>query len=258
MLIRKTPQLLLIAVATVIMAVILWLDPQIGFIRTIFASLLLIFVGHTALHAWGAGLRLRGAVWILMTIILGLTIMTLGGLILHFTSWGLQLQSWIGFIVAVTLIQVIVGLVRGRAEPGLVAPTSVQSWNFELKPLQFVVLVLAVAIASISILVARNGVLNQPHTTFSQVWMVASNPDKSQVNLGIKNEEQKAVTYRLVVQQGSTVIHEYPSLLLQADETWQDVLDVDTNRDTAVPIEAVLYRTDEPNQPYRTVNLWLN
>ena len=258
MLIRKTPQLLLIAVVTVIIAAILWLDPQLGFIRAIFALSLLMFVGHTALHAWAATLRLRGAVWILMTIILGLTITMLGGLILHFTPWGLQLRSWIAFITIVILIQILVGLLRGRSEPALVAQTSVQSWNFELKPLQFMMLVLAVVVAGISILVARNGVLTQPRTAFSQVWMVASNPEQSQVNLGIKNEEQKAVTYRLVVQQGSTVIHEYPSLLLQANETWQDVLDIDTGRDTTVPIEAVLYRTDEPNQPYRTVNLWLN
>lgn len=255
MLIRKTPQLLLIAVATVIAGAILWLDPQIGFIRPILSVFIIIMLGHTALLAWGTGLRLRGAVWGLMTIILGLTIVTMGGLILHFTPWGLQLHSWIGFIVGGTLVQVIVGLFRQASESATLPGTSVRSLQFELKPMQFVVLLLAVVITGASIMIARTGVTNQPKTSFSQLWMITD--ANNQVNLGIKNEEKQAISYRLVVQQGSRVIYEYPGLLLQPDETWQDVLEIDGDRVTDIPVEAVLYRSDEPNQAYRSVSLWL-
>ncbi len=255
MLIRKTSQLLLIAVASVISGAILWLDPQIGFVRPVLSLFIIIMLGHTALLAWGTGLRLRGAVWGLMTIILGLTIVTLGGLILHFTPWGLQLHSWIVFIVAVTLIQVVVGFVWRAPELTIVPSTSVRSLQFEFKPMQFVILTLAVAITGASIMIARTGVASQPKTTFSQLWMVTD--ANNQVNLGIKNEEQQAVSYRLVVQQGSRVIYEYPGLLLQPEETWQDVLEIDGDRVTDIPVEAVLYRSNEPNQAYRSVSLWL-
>lgn len=256
MLTRKIPQLLLIALATIVAAAILWLDPQIGFIRPLLSLFLIVILGHTTLLSWGTGLRLRGAVWGLMTIILGIAIVTMGGIILNFTPWGLQLHSWIAFIAGITLIQVLIALIRRPAESTTVPNTSIRSWHFEIKPMQFVMLLLAVAITGASVMVARTGVLGQPKTTFSQLWMIA-NAD-NQINLGIKNEEQQAVSYRLVVQQGSTVIYEYPSLLLQANETWQGVLDIDEERVvTEIPVEAVLYRADEPNQAYRTVSLWL-
>lgn len=255
MLTRKTPQILLIALATAVAALILWFEPQIGFMRPLLSLFLIVILGHSALLAWGAGLRLRGAVWGLMTIILGIAIVTIGGIVLNFTPWGLQLHSWIVFITGVIVIQLLVALIRRTTEPSTVPSTSIHSWHFEMKPMQFVALFLAVTIVGVSIIVARTGVVNQPKTSFSQLWMVAD--ASNQVNLGIKNEEQEAVSYRLVVQQGSSVIYEYPSLLLQAHETWQGVLEIEESRPTDVPIEAVLYRADEPNQAYRTVSLWL-
>lgn len=257
MTIARTPQLLLIALLTIVVTAIMWLVPGLGVVRILLTLFLLGALGHTTLMAWAAELHLRTATWILMSIILSIALVILAGIALNFTPWGLQPFSWLAVVSGLIIVQVFVGLLRRSPAPADMPGRSIRSWNLEFKPMQLVSLLLAIAIAITALLVARTGAITQPRNTFSQLWMVPSQENPAEVSLGIKNEEMEAIPYRLIIRQGSTVIHEYSNLLLQVNETWQDSLDVGVGRPLDLPIIAELYRPEEPNQPYRTASIWL-
>lgn len=254
---NRSIQLFLISLLSLGVTYVLWLAPDIGIFRVLLTLYLVWALGHTTLMAWAVTLHLRRSIWILMTLILGIALITLGGIVLNFTPWGLQLHSWLLLITSLILVQCLVGLFRRPIAASNVPRTSIRSWNLEFNSMQVVSLMLAIAVTCISVLIARTGSITQPRTSFSQLWMVlGSETDTPNLILGIKNEEQQAVSYKLIVRQGSTIIYEYSNLLLQPNNTWNSTLALNGAYATTLPIEAELYRTDEPNQPYRTVSMW--
>jgi len=260
MLTRKPIQLLAIAGLTIVMIAIVLLDINIPFVRPVLTVALILSLGYTTLLAWANHLALRGIVRALMSIMLGITLLIVSGFILNFTTWGLEARTWIFFISAIILFNSLVALLRKEtvATDTNVPMTSVQNWKLDFNVGQVALIVVALVITGASIVVARNGALNQATPQYSQMWMLPdASTNASQAVLGVKNEEQQPLSYRLVVKQGDTVIQEFPSFNLAPDETWQGKVDLKTLAATDSPVEALLYRGDEQTEPYRTTKLWL-
>ena len=257
MLTRKPIQLLIIALVTLVAAAIILLDIKIPLVRPLLTVFLIMAVGHTTLLAWGNHLALRGVVRVLMTIMLGITIVMVSGFILNFSTWGLVTRTWVFFIAAIIFFNSLVALLRKQTASD-VPTTSIQTWKLELNARQFILLALAVVVAGASLVVARTGAFTEPTAQFSQFWMVPDTTvNTSQAVVGVKNEEQQPLTYRVVVMQGTNVLQEFPSISLAPNETWQTKYDLAAVTDTTVPVEAVLYRGDDQTNPYRTASLWL-
>ena len=258
MLTHKPTQLLVIALVTVVTAVIILLDINIPLVRPLLTLFLVMAVGHTTLMAWANHLVLRGSVRMLMTIMLGITLLMISGFVLNFTTWGLETRSWVFFISAIILFNSIVAMLRKQTAAANVTVTSIHSWKLDLHVGQIAVLAVAVVIVGASLMVARNGAINQSTTQYSQLWMLPdTTANSTQAVLGVRNEEQQSLTYRLVVMQGTTVIQEFPTINLAPNETWQGKVDLAGVTAATAPVEAVLYRGDEQTEPYRTASLWL-
>jgi uncharacterized membrane protein len=254
MLIRKQSDLLLSVFVAILTPALILLDINVQILRPILAVMLVLLLGHTVLTVWSRGLVLHQAVRIMLSIMLGLTVAALAGLVLNYTGWGLTPKSWVVVLSAITIIHAVIAFFQRQRLVEQVEPTHRLVFNFG----QGVLLLLAVLVAGTSIMIAQIGSLNQPRSTFTQFWMTADPSNNSTATfLGIRNEEAQPVTYNLVVTQGSEILQNYTNLQLNSGETWQRSVDFSVVSSKASPIEAVLYRADQPDVPYRSVKLWL-
>ncbi len=254
MLIHKQSDLLLSLLVAVLLPVMILLKINIVILHPVLAILLIILLGHTVLSVWSRGLVLHQAVRILLAIMLGLTITALVGLVLNYTPWGLTPESWVLALSAILIFHVIIAFIQRWQFVEVPELTHRLTFNFG----QGIMLILAILVVGISIMVAQIGSLNQPRPGFTQLWMTADPSNNSAATyLGIRNEEADTVTYNLVVTQGTEVLQDYQSLQLKAGEIWQRSVDLTSLSEKSVPVEAVLYRSDKPDVPYRSVKLWL-
>ena len=172
-----------------------------------------------------------------------------GGLILNPFRSGLVQFGWVTFALAVTLISYGVARVRGVGGPvQWTRPT------FQATSAASVVKVLAsVVIVATAILLTLSSE-NGHQKTFTELWLVPDNPDKSpwratHAQLGIKSHESTAEDFTIVVdtsKQSMTM-----RVTLAPNEVWTQIVPVGSPKTTAS-----VYRGGITGQPYRTV--WIN
>src|SRR5262249_28650800 len=140
-----------------------------NFIRVLFAiGLVFVFPGYTIVAAMFSHHPFRMETHIVFAIALSVAIAVMSGLLLHFTPWGLQPTSWLIMLAFITLFACAMGIIRRSFSPWF---TSVY-FQFHVNWFQAALSGLAVVLTAAAIMVARNGVLNQPNNNFTQLWML--------------------------------------------------------------------------------------
>jgi uncharacterized membrane protein len=212
-------------------------------IRAIFVFPLVIFLsGHLLICAINKEQKRDLADHIILSIGTSLALTILIGFMLNWTPWGLKgpiLPDTLGIIA---LICGIVALLR-KGKAFYFPP-------FQLRWFSIILFVLACIIAGQALNVGRKGALSESHTPFTQFWLVQTQDDTHEVELGIKNEESTARTYKLTLFNGKQQIASWDSITLGDQETWKKRLSFSSN----VNLEANLYRNDI-STPYRHVTL---
>lgn len=181
---------------------------------------------------------------------LSLTIMILGGLGLHATPWGMQKYSWICFIAIVTLSASGVALYRrwSRHTTPSRAKTGLSLHQGLLLTLSLVVLISAIGVAYYG--------AQQQQTLFTQLWiMPADKVGANTVRLGVDNFESVEMTYQLKLTEGNAEVNQWQYIRLAPGERWDTTVELPSEPSASTIVEAVLYRIDVPNQPYRIVTL---
>lgn len=243
--------LAIMAINLITVAIIL-ANIQIPVIRPLLTLFMFGSLGYSIVLAWAPELASQGPVVILLSLALSLSITALIGLLLHFTTMGLQPGPWSVMTTAIILVHCQIVVWRRTRQTFASRP----QLDLKLNMGQSALVVLALVITGASVVVARTGVMNQPVALYTQLWMVpSSSKDASSVQLGIKNEEGQSLTYHLVVKQGDSVTQDYPTIELTPGQDWQSTLDLQDLNTADVPIEALLYRLDDPNTVYRSVSL---
>jgi hypothetical protein len=197
--------------------------------------------------------RFDGAALLAWTLVFGIGIAVLGGIFLDRVGVGLSPWSWIGLIATITALFGIWAMRRER--PTLRASrlwigesplATVRRFGPEVA--MFCVAILALSIA---LTIARLGAQQHPHLGYSQLWMVSSVSDgEEHVRLTVKNGEGTRLSYRLVLAAGGSVIAEWTSIALGANESWTGTVPVPTG---PAELTGTLYRLDRPGEPYRRV-----
>ena len=95
---------------------------------------------------------------------------------------------------------------------------------------------------------ARFGATEQPQQGFTNLWML---PAPDGVRIGLDNEESTAMTYRVVLTDGTSAIAEWPTVRLESGQQWDGAAAVPANVRTGV--EVLVYRADAPGEIYRRV-----
>lgn len=218
-----------------------------GALRIFFAlPLVLVLPGYALTAALFPGKSLSLAERTLFSLGLSLALAALGGLALHWAPTGLRASSWAALLGNTTLLCSLVALVR-RVR----LPTQPAQLGVVLTQGQALALGMAAVIACGALLVAHDGALNRRDPGFTQLWVVPDEATAGQaVRLGVANREAGTVRYRLQLQSGSEVVSTWPTIVLGPNQQWQEV--VALPRDGEM-VEAVLYRLDAPQDPYRQV-----
>ena len=192
---------------------------------------------------------------LLFTVGLSLSVTILGGYLLNLTPWGLRTETWIVLLGGVTLAGLTVAHLRRRDYPYRVASLS-GAPHLHLGGRQWLLLGLAALNVTGAIAVARIGAEEAPDTRFTQLWILQGNSSEpNAARIGVSNQEQTAVSFRLVVEIGSTLIADWSSLALQPGEKWETTVPLPADRTSTDRVLATLYRNDKPNTIYRQVIL---
>lgn len=193
-----------------------------------------------------------------LTFSLGISIVLtiMGGFLLNLTSWGIQAESWTLLLAGLTLTATALAFMRRRFGTGTgAAGLSVGRVKLLMRPRDVLFFGIAAFVTLSALVVARQGVIEQDNTDFTQFWILPLQDNS--VRLGFNNEEKATVTYRLQLQADNRVIHEWPGIVLASGQKWETVYDLPNKTEPLKnqAIVALLFRSDMPNVVYRRVAL---
>jgi uncharacterized membrane protein len=257
---RKSLDLPLIGILTVIAMVLVLLDVQQPVLRTLFTlPLAFYFPGYALVAALFPRQSLFVASRLLFALALSIALIGVGGLVLQVTQIGLFSEAWVILLGVVTLLGCLVALFR-RAPS-----TTEQRQSLDLNVVHLLMFGAAAVLVMVAFNMAQEGARQQPRPGFTQLWMLpseqgasevtASQVTASQVMLGIRNDEGQALTYRLVIEVGGQNVGEWQSVPLAPGEVWETAALIPLTPGGDEPIEALLYRSDAPDAVYRSVIL---
>jgi uncharacterized membrane protein len=241
---RLSNFIMLVAITLVAMG-LAFTNPSV--IRSVFGLLLVcVLPGYAMMSAWFPRRLVKYPANVLFVITLSLSITALGSLVLHKTLWGLQTTSWTLGLGAFTLVNLIIGWVRGETNFGY---TRVKS--LPVPAYQIALMVCAVLISALALQLGRQGAVQQQDASFTQLWML---PGEDQtVHVGVKNQEYGAMNYKLVIKDGEQIFEE--TFKLGVNESWE--MDFVMPETPAREVNAYLSRLDMPHSVYRSTSLWL-
>jgi uncharacterized membrane protein len=182
---------------------------------------------------------------------LSLSIDIVGGLVLHLTPWGMQPASWAVWLSGVIFSGCLIATFKRRVK--IVSTFAVEDIMPPLTPETVLTFGLAVSIMAVAIGTAWTSA-QQADMSFTQLWVLPVNKDETySLQIGIRNEEKKAEHYDVYVESNGRRLEEWQTIKLGPGEQWTVQLAL-SNRPTH-RIWILLYRLEEPNEAYRTVQV---
>ena len=244
-----------IAVLNVVWALLPYRPALIGTILAL--PLLFVLPGYTLVEALFHQKLLNSTYRLVLSLGLSLALAILGGLMLNVLPGGLQALSWAVFLGLLTTVFALFAAYLRRRVPG--REVQVQGTRPQMLGLNVSTYLvgLAITMAILSVLYAVIGVEQQPHPGFTQLWMLpaAQTGTRDAVRLGVRNFEATAVTYRVTITMNGKLVRTWSSVVLQPEQTWNQVVPIPSSGAHSVYIEALLYRLDQPHAVYRNVHL---
>lgn len=184
---------------------------------------------------------------------ISLAVMSLGGQLLNLFPTGIGSASWLVLIAVPVTAALLILRFRGReAFNGLPSQHSI---TLGPEPLRSVLwFVPSLALLTLAVVVSRMGAEDALDTGFTQLWIRPVVADTVIVELGVRSSEHGGDEYRLEMLIDGAVRQQWPSIDLSADQEWHTRVVLSSDQaDQAV--EAHLYLTDRPDEPYRRVRL---
>jgi hypothetical protein len=233
--------------------------------------LALVLPGYALTAALFPRRALGGADRALFTLGLSLSTTILCGFVLNRTPWGLLPESWAVILSTVVLGSSLIAFARRRLssarsasetddEPAQPAQSGAASRpRLSLGVGQSLLLGLAIAVIAGAVLFARGEAALRPAPEVIQLWMLPGDAAESPtLRVGLNSVGPAAGDFRLQIERGGYIIHEWPSLSIVPGQHWQQMLSLQGRQPGSGAFEARLYRAEEPNVVYRRVALWLD
>jgi uncharacterized membrane protein len=182
-----------------------------------------------------------------------LTIAT--GLVLGIAGVPLGRPAWAISLAAVTVAFAILSAIR-PALPWLApapAPAAgvVRGTGIRTTPFDLVLIGLAAVLVVAAFGVARLGAAAQPRDGFTEAWLVPAS--SAAVTVGLRNEEGRPTTYRLVLSAPGVKDTEWSGVGLAPGEQWEERVALPAARQPGAAL--TVYRSDAPDEVYRQVKL---
>jgi len=231
--------------------------------------LALVLPGYALTMALFPQRTLDGTNRALFTLSLSLGTAILCGLVLNRTPWGLRPESWAVVLSDVTLGGSLVAFVRRR----IISARSVSVTQGDLVPMtqpgttgrlrlsigQSLLFGLAIMVIASALLLARSEAALRPAPDVIQLWMLPVDDTTSpKLRVGVNSVGLAAGEFRLQIERGGYIIHDWPALTIAAGQRWEETLTIQGRQPGSGPFEARLYRAEEPGTVYRRVALWFD
>ena len=261
MLRSRQPHLTLaLAAALTVLALSLLPDSNVVARTVVALPLVLVLPGYAVVNAAFPDGTLGIAERFALSLGLSLLLCVAGGAVIDWTQWGLRAGSWIVLLGGVTLLACFVSLARPRRAPVAEAGTRIVAWESEPSPRTYriwrlrdvTLLTLAVAISAAAGWAAIAGA-TVPREGFSQLWMLPLDGG-GEVRLGMRSAEFAATDYTVRLVADDTTVLRSEQIRLEPGAQWETTVPLAAPA-PASQIEALLYRADDPQQPYRRVLL---
>jgi uncharacterized membrane protein len=187
---------------------------------------------------------------------LSLSIDVLSGFILNLLPVGLQATSWVLFL---GLLTAVFSLLAVYLRCGI-QETYTQSLRLHFTIQECILFGLSTVIMIISVIYSVEGVVQQPHPGFTQLWLLPSNQPNNScvVQLGVHSFERTSIKYFVAVSMNGTQINPKSFISLAPGQEWEKSVPIALKIGNGVLIQARLYRLDRPNTVYRTASLALS
>ncbi|MGE5407804.1 MAG: hypothetical protein ACM3NV_04260 [Syntrophothermus sp.] len=250
------PDLRLVAAAAALSAALALLVPVEAVSLLALAPLAFFLTGYAILAAsmaapppWPQTLSL--------SVGLSLATLALGALPLNYLG-GIAAGSWAVLLLTVVLVACAIaarrrapGGAEARPRPSLPRPAALQ---IGLGAVGVAAVVAAVVLAFVP--------LPATHAVgFTELWLRpdAANAGERWAEVGVRSQEKRATSYRLVVRVGESGRPRPRSLRLEPGEAVAVPIPVPPGlaRDRAVPVSATLFLAADPARPYRHVYGWV-
>jgi uncharacterized membrane protein len=257
MMLRRPSDLVLVTAIAVLSGGLTLLAPAVPFVRLVCAlPLVLILPGYALTAAFFPMRALDMPVRVLFSLGLSLAVAALGGLALHWMSVSLQVGTWVGMLVGMVVVASVVAWVRRRPNPSL-SPSPVTT-HFRLSRRDALLLGLAILVTGAAVELTQLPVSPNGVSGYTVLWMIpAGDGNPSDFRLGVNSDEFTATTYRLQVTANGHTLREWPELKLAPGDSWEASITLSSDPTSVGPVEAFLYRSDDPATIYRQVKLQL-
>jgi uncharacterized membrane protein len=177
---------------------------------------------------------------------IALGLVAIGGLVLNLTPFGLNRWTWLGLVAAVLLSAWALAPDRMR-EPR-------RQRTLPILDVRSTVMLLAAALLVVTAVVIGRIGEEQDQEAFSQLWMVRPSDGGATVQIGLRNREGAATTFRLVVTVDGQPVQEWNAIELAAGGEWTVPLEASVPDGSVLVAE--LYRSSDPDTVYRQTVLY--
>ena len=234
--------------------------PVRPFIMSMVLALPLVFLvpGYLFLELLIQKVAHDGTMHLLLSIGLSLSIDILGGFLLNIVPVGLTTLTWSLFLGTLTILCLLLCMVKRcrwqihRDQRKRNLPTFCG----------FLLLTLTICVVIFAFLYTNNSIAEQKYQGFTKFWLLLDNHQTHicTVQLGIDSSETVTTTYQVEVKENNRYVAHWSSITLAPQDKWGRQLPIATNhaQTARLPIEADLYREQEPTSVYRTVQLLLS
>ena len=188
------------------------------------------------------GSRMAGLERVAVMAALALVVPVLGGLLLYAARVPLHRPGWLGLLAGVTLAA-DAALFARRRHLGM-APVTWRAPGWHA-----VAFTAAILVAACGVGLASVGVARQPQPAFTELWLSPQRQDAHILNLGVRNDQGRTTSYRVVVSRDGRTAATW-NLTLGNGRTWQRPVPFTGQGILA----AALYRLPDVTHRYRFVS----
>jgi hypothetical protein len=198
----------------------------------------------------------------LLALGLSLCVIVLGGLILDLTPWGLTSRSWGISLAAFTLAACALAKRRRSAVAPAATPDEKSQESSPPAPRRRVPTKASIGVAAVAamvlgaVLIARLPSSSAHVRGFTALWAVPVSETNSSFSIGIRSDELRTTSYRVVARAGPSVVFRRhvtlrPGGQWLAEGRFAGALPAGTGKELRVS----LYKDDRPTVVYRRVYL---
>jgi uncharacterized membrane protein len=239
------------AAGLAVVGLVLAVAPVSGPVRTAaLLPLILVLPGYALSAALFRPGEISPQLRLVLSVAFSIGVAVLGGLVVQLFV-GLDRTVWAVLLAGVTVAAAAIALDRRDAMPADSEDTRVRMPRIGV--VTPAAILVAMGIAGSAIAIARDGEDRQrSQAHFSSLWLVPGDSEAGgqPVEVGVSNHEGKAVSYRLVVREGTRTVRRW-RVHLESDQSWQAQLAASAISGTA-PLVGQL---DRGGRPYHRVSV---